>query len=300
MTKKYHVRWLQVGESTVPIAFDDVEHRVLIRFFAQRMLLVTEPQRSLIRKYAASWDIRGLRVDEDSALRNEPSLPVRFFDAYLWRINDPVNQGAKRRLAEFAPETPDSPGAQKIAAAIAQAVAVKEKEITALKAEVARLTSLLGGKTAPASSSPGKRASRGATRALGPADFARIRDPEAAGISDEEMAARLSASAGSVRQIREGRYPSQAFDAWLREQGIEPKSALALFDVNQRDARQAWGPETPDWVMALALACDESSQGRVALRLGVSTAMVNQVLKLKYKGRYDRIEQRVREELFSN
>lgn len=305
MTKKYPVHWLTVGESKVPIAFDGVEHRVLIRLFAQQMMLVTDQQRRLVLKYAEKWDIRGIRTDEDEALRNEPSLPARYFDAYLWRINDPVNQGAKSRLDQvrylwrqafldrFAPETPDSPGAQRIASALATAVAAKDQEIAELKAKVARLEMQIGGYAAFLDTNPGRRVGKGATRTLGPKEFEQIRDPQAAGVSDEEMAARVLASAGSVRQIRDGRYPSRTFDDWMRSQGIEPKTT---FDTNQREARRTWGYEVPDWVLALALACDHASQGKVADRMGVSRAVVNLVLKRKYKGRYDRIELRVLEE----
>lgn len=58
----------------------------------------------------------------------------------------------------------------------------------------------------------------------------------------------------------------------------------------------AWGKKVPDWITALALACDNSSQGAVAKTLGISAAVVNQALGNVYKGRLDRIEARVRGE----
>ena len=69
--------------------------------------------------------------------------------------------------------------------------------------------------------------------------------------------------------------------------------------LNLVRARAAWNDDkTPDWIVALAGACDLSkSQGQVAERLGISAAAVNQVLGNSYKGRLDRIEQRVRGEL---
>lgn len=69
--------------------------------------------------------------------------------------------------------------------------------------------------------------------------------------------------------------------------------------ANVERAREAWTPKgaVPPWVVELALACDRSSQGKVAERLGISTAVVNQVLGNSYKGRLDRVEVRVRGEL---
>ena len=63
---------------------------------------------------------------------------------------------------------------------------------------------------------------------------------------------------------------------------------------NLNRAARAWGANPPDWVKALALACDKSSQGSVARELEVSAATVNQVLANSYKGRMDRVENRVR------
>lgn len=69
--------------------------------------------------------------------------------------------------------------------------------------------------------------------------------------------------------------------------------------VNLDRARAAWAPKgkLPAWVAALAEACDRGSQGKVADRLGISAAVVNQVLSDSYKGRLDRVETRVRGEL---
>jgi len=61
-------------------------------------------------------------------------------------------------------------------------------------------------------------------------------------------------------------------------------------------ARAAWGT-APDWVDALARACDGASQGKVAKRVGPSAAVINQVLGNSYKGRMDRVEKCVRGEL---
>ena len=129
---------------------------------------------------------------------------------------------------------------------------------------------------------------------LGPLEFETIRAPEAAEVSDDEMARRVLSSAKSVRQVRQGTYPSRAFADWLASQGIAHNT---VFDPNRQEALRAWAPQPPDWILALAEACDGTSQAKVAQRLRVSSAQVNLVLNAKYKGRYDRIAARVREEL---
>ena len=45
-----------------------------------------------------------------------------------------------------------------------------------------------------------------------------------------------------------------------------------------------WGAEMPDWIDQLARACDFSSQNKVAIKLGRSSAWVSQVLRGKYSG----------------
>lgn len=59
-------------------------------------------------------------------------------------------------------------------------------------------------------------------------------------------------------------------------------------------AEEAWGSPLPDWVRSLALACERSSQSKVAAQLERSPAVVSTVLRKKYAGSYDRIEERVR------
>lgn len=57
---------------------------------------------------------------------------------------------------------------------------------------------------------------------------------------------------------------------------------------------EAWGSPLPDWIRSLALACERSSQSKVAAQLDRSPAVVSTVLRKVYKGSYDRIEERVR------
>ncbi len=56
----------------------------------------------------------------------------------------------------------------------------------------------------------------------------------------------------------------------------------------------AWGAECPDWVMTLAHACIETSQNKVAARIGRSAALVSQVLRAKYPGDLGAVEELVR------
>lgn len=59
-------------------------------------------------------------------------------------------------------------------------------------------------------------------------------------------------------------------------------------------AEEAWGAPLPDWVRSLALACARTNQSKVAAQLDRSPAVVSTVLRKKYAGSYDRIEERVR------
>lgn len=59
-------------------------------------------------------------------------------------------------------------------------------------------------------------------------------------------------------------------------------------------AEEAWGKPLPDWIRTLALACARTSQSKVAAQLDRSPAVVSTVLRRKYAGSYDRIEERVR------
>lgn len=60
-------------------------------------------------------------------------------------------------------------------------------------------------------------------------------------------------------------------------------------------AQDAWGEDVPDWIMTLVRECDGSSQNKVATRLGISAAVVSQVIRKSYQGNYDNVAMRVRE-----
>lgn len=59
-------------------------------------------------------------------------------------------------------------------------------------------------------------------------------------------------------------------------------------------AREAWGPDMPDWVRRLADECAATSQNRVAVQLGRSAALVSTVLRRKYQGDMRAVEDLVR------
>lgn len=53
-----------------------------------------------------------------------------------------------------------------------------------------------------------------------------------------------------------------------------------------------WGDNAPIWIVDLAKACDQTSQAAVALKLGRSASLVNQLLKAKYPGDLKGVEDR--------
>ena len=59
-------------------------------------------------------------------------------------------------------------------------------------------------------------------------------------------------------------------------------------------ARSAWGEALPDWIEALAIACTETSQAKVAARLDRTGGMISQLLNNKYPASTAHIEERVR------
>jgi hypothetical protein len=59
-------------------------------------------------------------------------------------------------------------------------------------------------------------------------------------------------------------------------------------------ARDAWGAGIPVWVLALATACEATSQSRAAEAIGYSAATVSLVIRRAYTGDLTRVEQAVR------
>lgn len=61
-------------------------------------------------------------------------------------------------------------------------------------------------------------------------------------------------------------------------------------------ASAAWGAGLPDWVMALARACDApgTTQRQVAATVGYTPPVISQILNATYKGNLRRVETVVR------
>ncbi|MGD9862565.1 MAG: hypothetical protein AB7S99_05065 [Pseudodonghicola sp.] len=73
-------------------------------------------------------------------------------------------------------------------------------------------------------------------------------------------------------------------------QAQAPVAASSPLDI----ARDAWGDPVPDWIEVLATQCMETSQAKVASRIGYSGSMVSQLLRAKYKGDVGAVETAVR------
>jgi len=74
-----------------------------------------------------------------------------------------------------------------------------------------------------------------------------------------------------------------------------PKPGTAKRDGQHMDnARAAWGDDAPVWVLALARACDATSQTKVGARIGYSGAAVSQTINGKYPGTVAAVEKAVR------
>ncbi|MFZ5428077.1 MAG: transcriptional regulator [Thermodesulfobacteriota bacterium] len=69
---------------------------------------------------------------------------------------------------------------------------------------------------------------------------------------------------------------------------------------NLTRAKAAWSGGLPDWVEALATACDEYSQRQVAVKLGYSAGTVNAVVNNKWPAKTEAIEAAVREHLMAS
>ncbi|KJS43529.1 MAG: hypothetical protein VR71_10045 [Roseovarius sp. BRH_c41] len=59
-------------------------------------------------------------------------------------------------------------------------------------------------------------------------------------------------------------------------------------------AREFWGEALPDWVAALAEACDRDSQNKVARRMERSASLVSSILRNRYQADTSLVEDLVR------
>ena len=56
-------------------------------------------------------------------------------------------------------------------------------------------------------------------------------------------------------------------------------------------ARLNWGDDMPQWIADLARECEATSQNKVAQRLGRSAALISQLLRAKYPGDLEAVEE---------
>lgn len=56
-------------------------------------------------------------------------------------------------------------------------------------------------------------------------------------------------------------------------------------------AQRCWGEEMPDWIAGLARACKDTSQNKVAKRMGYSGSLISAVLANRYIGDMQRVEE---------
>lgn len=56
-------------------------------------------------------------------------------------------------------------------------------------------------------------------------------------------------------------------------------------------AHAAWGDAMPDWIAGLARECESSSQNKVAQRMNRSASLISAVLRNKYRGSLEAVEE---------
>ncbi|MEP9372592.1 transcriptional regulator [Mesorhizobium sp. KR1-2] len=59
-------------------------------------------------------------------------------------------------------------------------------------------------------------------------------------------------------------------------------------------ARSGWGDDLPDWIEALAIACDSTSQAKAAKAMGYTPAVVSTLLRRTYAADLSRVEKAAR------
>ena len=64
-------------------------------------------------------------------------------------------------------------------------------------------------------------------------------------------------------------------------------------------ATEAWGETMPEWVRAVAEACEKETQAAVGKRFGYSGSTVNQLLSNTYRGDIGRVDAQAEEQTFS-
>lgn len=70
--------------------------------------------------------------------------------------------------------------------------------------------------------------------------------------------------------------------------------AIAPEPTSLIKAQRCWNEAAPDWIVALAIECDRTSQRRAARRLGISESTINRALSNSYGASLASIEEKVR------
>lgn len=106
------------------------------------------------------------------------------------------------------------------------------------------------------------------------------------------VAERLDYGQETVRQVLNAKYPGDMEKFQRLSSALYPPTTATAAET----AQAAWdtGDGVPDWIVALAEACDRDGRSTVFRRFGLSASVLSQVLSRTYKGDLDRIEQMAR------
>ncbi len=106
------------------------------------------------------------------------------------------------------------------------------------------------------------------------------------------VAERLDCHKGTLSRVLNNKYPGDIAKIAAISFAIYPPTAATAAET----AQSAWdtGDGVPDWIAALAEACDRDDRATICRRFGLSASVLSQVLSRTYKGDLDRIEQMAR------
>lgn len=106
------------------------------------------------------------------------------------------------------------------------------------------------------------------------------------------VAERLTYSQSALRQVFNNNYVGNIATFEAASSALYPPIAATATET----AQSAWdmGDGVPDWIVALAEACDRDGRATVCRRFVLSASVLSQVLGRTYKGDLDRIEQMAR------
>lgn len=124
--------------------------------------------------------------------------------------------------------------------------------------------------------------------------------------SQRQVARKLDYNQSVISQVVANKYPhaidglreAVAEKIMIKPAGGDTQTFPRMRENASADAAIAsWGggdkSKVPQWIMALATACDDHTQTRVAKQLGYSPSVVSQVLSNKYAGDMTRVREAV-------